>query len=238
MRRKKWRVYQLLVAAGLVKSKSEAVVLARQGKITVNGDEMQSLHYQVHPFKDDIRVNGKKIELKENRQYFILNKPAGIETTKESILRFLKGKVQAQTLNSFSPVGRLDKDTKGLLIITNDGRLGRRILNPKTKRWKKYIVGFEGKLTEEEAEQLRNGITINVEEKPYKTLPAQVTLGKDVHVSIVEGKKRQVRKMLQALGHPVHTLKRVAIAKLLLGDLKEGDVKEYTKEEMYKLLFE
>jgi pseudouridine synthase len=247
-RRKKWRLYQLIAASGLVKSKEDAVRLAREGKITVNENVMESLHYQVHPFKDDIRVEGKKIEFKENRRYFVLNKPKGVETTKQQMLKFLHGKVDDKEIRSFAPVGRLDKESTGLLILTNDGRLGRRVLDPLTKRAKVYRATVKGKITEEEAEKLRKGVRIMIEvnerPRPYTTLPAQVRIIRaaydqsEVELSITEGKKRQVRKMLKAVGHEVTRLQRVAIAKLQLGALKPGEVKEYPKDEMYRLLFE
>ena len=247
-RRKKWRVYQLLVAAGMVKSKEEAAELAHTGKITVNDTVMQSLYYQVHPFKDDVRIAGKKVELKENRRYFALNKPLDIETTKQNMLRFIRDKVPAQDLYSFTPVGRLDKNTTGLLIITNDGRLARRVLDPRTKRAKIYRTAVQGKLTEDDAERLRKGIVITLEDdegsRQYTTLPAQVRIIRagpaesELELSIIEGKKRQVRKMMRAIDHPVRKLERIAIAKLQLGRLTHGRVKEYAKDDIYRLLFE
>jgi pseudouridine synthase len=247
-RRKKWRIYQLLVSAGYLRSQDDAIDLARTGNITVNGKAMYSVDYQVHPFKDDVRVQGKKVEFKENRKYFALNKPAGIETTKENMLKYIKGKVPAEDLYSFTPVGRLDKNTTGLLIITNDGRLVKRVLNPLTKRVKVYRAVIVNKFTEEAADKLRTGITITLDDdegvRPYKTMPAQVSIVRsglresEVEIGVIEGKKRQVRKMLHALKHSVKELTRLSIAKLQLGDLKPGKVREYSKEEMYRLLFE
>lgn len=247
-RRKKWRLYQLLAASGSVRSREEAAELAHSGKITVNGTVMLSLFYQVHPFKDEVRVNGKKVVLKENRKYFVLHKPVLVETTKENMLRFIRDKVPEQDLYSFAPVGRLDKNTSGLLIITNDGRLSRRVLNPLTKRAKVYRAVVHGKLTEEHAERLRKGVTITLEDdegvRQYTTLPAQARIVRatpqesEIELSIIEGKKRQVRKMLKAIGHDVKKLARVAIAKLQLGTLKPGAVKEYEKDDIYRLLFE
>lgn len=247
-RRKKWRLYQILVASGIVKSKYDAAMLARAGKITVDGKIMESLHYQVNPFKADVRVNGKKVELKENRRYFVLNKPEGIETTKENMFKFLKGKVSVEILYSFAPVGRLDKDTTGLLILTNDGKLARKVLDPKTKRYKTYVAFVEGKISEEDCEKLRKGVKILVEdeegEHEYTTLPAKAIILKstitesELEISIFEGKKRQIKKMCKAVGHAVKKLKRISIAKLELGALKSGEVEEYSKEEIYRLLFE
>ena len=243
-RRKKWRLYQFLVACGAVKSKSDAALLAHSGKITVNGAVMESLHFQIHPFKDEVQVKGKKIEMKENRRYFVLNKPYGVETTKQNMLRFIRNRVGAEELHSFAPVGRLDKNTTGLLILTNDGRIGKRILDPKTKRLKVYVAKVKGMVTPAQARSLRNGVVIDVDGARYKTLPAVVDVVRAdarssiLTIEIYEGKKRQVRKMCEAVEHPVVMLKRVAIAKLRLSGLQDGAVKEYSKETMYKLLFE
>ncbi|PIN80373.1 hypothetical protein COV11_04150 [Candidatus Woesearchaeota archaeon CG10_big_fil_rev_8_21_14_0_10_30_7] len=128
---KKRTVYQILVEAGLVKSKKEALILARSNKIVLNDKTITSLHYQVNPRKSKIIVNGKELKLEDKRKYFVFNKPEDLVTTKENILPFLKGKVKSEDLFSFYPVGRLDKNTTGLLIITNDGRFGNKILNPK-----------------------------------------------------------------------------------------------------------
>jgi len=239
-RRKKWRVYQFLSSMGVVKSKKEAVELARSGKITVDGNVMESLHYQINPIKQIVAINGKRVELKENRRYFAFHKPRGIVCTKESVLEFFDVPEKA----SLTPVGRLDKDSSGLLIVTNDGRLVQRVLNPKTKRKKVYEVVVEGNISDDALQRLREGVWIKTvikdEEKKYKTLPAEVKEVKPntLHVSIIEGKKRQVRKMCEVAGCPVISLKRVAIAKLELGSIKPGEYKEYSKEQIYRLLFE
>lgn len=242
-RRKKWRIYQFLSSMGVVKSKKQAVELARAGRITVDGRVMESLHYQVNPVKQVIKVDGERIELKENRRYFVFHKPQGIVCTKESILEFFDVPEKA----SMTPVGRLDKDSSGLLIVTNDGRLVQRVLNPRTKRKKVYEVVVEGRMVDDAAQRLRDGVWIRTvirdEEKKYKTLPADVRImrtnkNSTLHISIIEGKKRQVRKMCEAVGFPVVSLKRVSIAKLALGKLKPGEYREFSKEDIYRLLFE
>lgn len=245
-KRRKWRIYQFLSSMGAVHSKEQAVKLARSGKITVDGEVIESLHYQINPVKQVIAINGKRVELKENRRYFVLNKPKGVVCTKADIIGFFHLPVDLK--NSLSPVGRLDKDTSGLLIVTNDGRLAQRVLDPKTKRAKFYEAVVKGDFTEADAQKLRLGVWIKTviddEEQDYLTLPAVVKVrskGKDrstVHIAIIEGKKRQVRLMLGAVGHKVISLRRIAIAKLKLGVLKPGEVKEYDKEAIYRLLFE
>lgn len=245
-RRKKWRVYQFLSAMGVVSSKEQAVSLARSGRVTVDGKVMQSLHYQVDPRKQVVAVDGKPVLLKENRRYFVLNKPEGIICTKDNILEFFD--LPLDVRNSLAPVGRLDKDSSGLLLVTNDGRLAQRVLNPRTKRKKLYEVVVDGDFSDDAMRKLREGVWIRTvidgEERMHKTLPAEVSIrskGKNqttVHISIIEGKKRQVRLMCRTVGYKVKSLRRLAIAKLKLGMLRPGKYKEFDKESVYRLLFE
>lgn len=240
-RRKKWRIYQFLSSMGAVKSKDEAAQLARAGKICVDGTPMTSLHYQIDPRKEKVTVNGKHVELKENRKYFVLNKPEGVVCTKAEIIRFFD--VPKDVKNSLTPVGRLDKNTTGLLIVTNDGRLARRVLDPLTKRYKWYAAKVDGILSEESLERLRKGVMIELEDngvvERYKTLPAKVHVEDDALImGIVEGKKRQVRKMCEAVRMSVKKLHRFKIANLELPKMKGGEYKEFSKDEMYALLFE
>ncbi|MBW3019219.1 hypothetical protein KY329_03480 [Candidatus Woesearchaeota archaeon] len=237
-RRRKWRLYTFLSSMGAVASKKEAQQLAKEGRITVDGSVMKSLDYQVNPRKQEIRIKGKRIELKENRKYYAFNKPLDIVCTKKEILKFFP---QEQSL---APVGQLDKNSTGLLIVTNDGRLTRMVLLPKTKRWKTYEVELDKAFTETAARELEKGVEIetiiNDKKQKYMTLPAKVKKisAKKIQISIMEGKKHQIKKMVTKVGYWVESLKRISIAKLKLGTLKPGKYKEYDKEEIYKLLFE
>jgi len=239
-RRKKWRLYTFLSSMGAVSSKKEAQELAAEGQITVDGAVMKDLSYQINPVKQAVLLKGKKIELKENRKYYIFNKPKDILCTKEEIQKFF----DVPEKKSLTPVGRLDKNTEGLLIVTNDGRLANRVMNPETKRWKTYEVTLDKPFTKEAAQQLEKGVEIitkiDDKETKYFTKPAKVQIiaPKKIHISITEGKKHQVKKMVTKAGYWVENLKRVAIAKLELGNLKPGKHKELSKEEIYKLLFE
>lgn len=240
---KKFRIYQLLVEAGLIKSKKEAVELARTGKITVDSQKIESLHYQINPKKRKLFLNGKEVQTITEQKYFILNKPKGVETTKENILKLVEQKkiVSQEFLPTLYPVGRLDKETTGLLIITNDRKLGNKVLNPEFKLKKTYIAKINRKITDFEIDNLRKGITISLEENgvfsKYKTKPAEINpKGEFVEVIISEGKKRQVRRMFEAINCTVIELKRIAIGKLHLGDLREGEFKEYKKSELYGFL--
>jgi len=247
-RYKKRTIYQIIVEAGLVESKKQAVDLARNEKIIVDGLPITSLHYQVNPRKSKITVNEKEIKLEDKRRYFILNKSKGVITTKENILKFLKGKVKDQELFSYYPIGRLDKDTTGLLIITNDGRLGNKILNPKQKIAKTYEAIVSGKLNDNAIEQLEKGVEISLEEDgkitKYRTQPAQIIIldFKDkqtrVEIIITEGKKRQIIRMFKSVNYRVIELKRTKIGRLELDNLNIGEVKEIPRQEFFKLVFE
>ena len=180
----KKRIYQLLAESGIIKSKKEAVQLARSGKIKVDGKEIQSLHYQINPKRRKLTAN--EIEVKPlQKKYFILNKPKGIETTKENIIKLAENKKIAskELLSSLYPIGRLDKETTGLIIITNEGKLGNRILNPKREIKKIYLVKTQRKINDGDAEKIRKGVTINLEENgiitKYKTKPAEILIKND-----------------------------------------------------------
>ncbi|MEK6857214.1 MAG: pseudouridine synthase [Nanoarchaeota archaeon] len=240
---KKFRIYQLLVEAGLIKSKKEAVELARTGKITVDGNKIESLHYQINPKKKKLLVNNKEVEIILEQNYFMINKPKGIETTKENILKLMEQKkiISQKILPTMYPIGRLDKETTGLLIVTNDRKLGNKVLNPEFKLKKTYVAKINRKINDLEIDKLRKGVVINLEENgiitKYQTKPAEINpKGEIVEVILSEGKKRQVRRMFEAIGCNVLELKRVAIGKLHIGELKEGEFKEYKKSDLYGFL--
>ncbi|MBI5066579.1 rRNA pseudouridine synthase [Candidatus Woesearchaeota archaeon] len=245
---KKRTIYQILVEAGLVKSKKEALDIVRSERIKVEDKIVTSLHFQLNPRKKKITLDDKEINLEDRRKYFVINKPEGVITTKENMLEFLKDFVGKEELYSFYPVGRLDKETTGLLILTNDGRFGDKVLNPKQKIPKTYEVTIKGQVHPEALEDLEFGVVIELEENgivtDYQTLPADVkVLSSDkvitkIEIKIMEGKKRQVRRMVEALGYEVLNLKRTKIGKLELGNLKPCEIKEIPRYEIYKKLFE
>src|SRR3989344_602885 len=247
-RYKKRTIYQIIVEAGLVESKKQAVDLARNEKIIVDGLPITSLHYQVNPRKSKITVNEKEIKLEDKRRYFILNKPKGVITTKENILKLFKGHIKNEELFAYYPIGRLDKNTTGLLLITNDGRLGNKILNPKQKIAKTYEAIVSGKLSDNAIEQLEKGVEISLEEDgkitKYRTQPAQIIIldFKDkqtrVEIIITEGKKRQIIRMFKSVNYRVIELKRTKIGSLELDNLNIGEVKEIPRQEFFKLVFE
>ena len=155
------------------------------------------------------------------------------------------------------PVGRLDVDSEGMLLLTNDTQLNHKLLNPKQEHWRTYWVQVEGDITDEAIQQLRRGVTIRIQKKDYKTLPAEagrlqaqeplpernppIRFRKSIPTSWIflrlqEGKNRQVRRMTAAVGFPTLRLVRVAIEALELEDMQPGDMREISKDQLYKLL--
>jgi 23S rRNA pseudouridine2605 synthase len=232
----------------LIKALTEAGIGSRrrmaeaikQGKVKVNDEIAESFNHPVNPEKDRILFNGQAIDLKPDKIIcLMLNKPEGIVSTasdekgRRTVLNILPEKYRHHRLY---PVGRLDIDTTGLLLITNDGDLTYRLTHPSFEYEKEYLVHIKGSLKTEEKRQLERGILL----EDGMTHPAKVreiTLSPfNYSVTIHEGRKRQVRRMFERLRHTVLALRRVRIGKLNLGDLKEGEIRALNAKEMAALL--
>ncbi|MCJ7604874.1 MAG: rRNA pseudouridine synthase [Dehalococcoidales bacterium] len=211
----------------------------KQGSVEVNGTVAESFNHPVDPARDSVYLNGQKISLKAEEVICImLNKPGNIVSTvtddrgRTTVMDILPAKFRKQRLY---PVGRLDMNTTGLLLLTNNGDLTYRLTHPKFEQEKEYLVRMDGKLLTAELRQLERGITL--EDGP--TYPAAVKrlFGPDYNYRIVihEGRKRQVRRMFQHLGHRVTALRRVRVGNLVLGDLAEGDARPLTNREVKAL---
>ena len=194
--------------------------------------------------RDHIKVDGKLLTRPEPKVYFIFNKPRGVVTSlsdpegRPTIREFLH-RVKYRVF----PVGRLDYDSEGLLLITNDGDFAQAILHPSHAVSKTYLVKVKGIVKAESIDKLRRGVSLG----DGMTAPAgvkRIRMGRAsednqwLQVSIHEGKKRQVRRMLEKVGHDVTKLKRVAVNGLKLGGLKPGDYRPLTSEEIGRLLQE
>jgi len=212
----------------------------RQGRVTVNGAVAESFNHPVNTARDRVTLDGKAVKLESGETVcLMLHKPAGVVSTardekgRRTVLNILPTEYRALRLY---PAGRLDADSTGLLLLTNDGDLTYRLTHPRFEHEKEYLVHIRGGLGAEEAGKLARGIRL--EDGP--TAPAQV---KEVSLppynyslTIHEGRKRQVRRMFEHLGHPVLALKRVRIGNLKLGELKEGEVRPLSKREIKSLL--
>lgn len=226
------RLHKYMAMCGVAsRRKSEQMIL--DGKVTLNGQLVTSLG-TAYEDGDLVKVEGKVIQLEEKHVYIMLNKPGDCVTTakdqfdRKTVLDYIK-----DVEERLYPVGRLDYQTTGLLLLTNDGDLAHKITHPSTHMTKTYIAKIKGQPREEALVAFRNGLMI--EDK--MTSPAQIRVLKEGHKSLVEviiheGRNRQVRKMLEKIGHPVISLKRSKIGDISLGNLKVGAYRHLTDEEI------
>lgn len=231
------RLQKILAKAGIAsRRRAEELILA--GKVKVNGKVIKELGFKADPERDLIEVNGNKIKINDEKIYILLYKPRGYVTTvrdpqgRPTVLQLLKD-VKTRVF----PVGRLDYDTEGLLLLTNDGELTYALTHPRYKVPKTYLALVEGVPEEEKLQALRQGVPL----EDGMTAPAQVRLaGKEgrrawLEITIHEGRKRQIRRMCQYIGHPVLFLKRSSFAFLNLKGLKKGGYRYLNSEEIRKL---
>ncbi len=215
-------------------TRERAIGLVKEGNVLVDKRRVTSEHFFIKE-KSLVEVAGKKLLIQKEKIYFMLNKPKGYvcqKTAKEkNVLELVKEK------NIFV-IGRLDKDTEGLLLLTNDGDYAHQVLSPEQHVEKEYYVILEKELDLESLHRLEVGIDIDLEDRIYKTKPCQVTKinAKEIKIKISEGKKRQIRRMFEAVGNNVLELKRISIGNLLLGNLELGKYKILSKEEAEKAL--
>lgn len=227
------RINKYIAQAGIA-SRRKADELILNGNVKVNGAVMREPGYDVED-TDKVEVNGRSIDNNSKKVYLLVNKPLNVITAvsddkdRETVMEIVKD-VDARVF----PVGRLDYNTTGALIMTNDGDLSYRITHPKYEMEKTYRALVKGVLSPEKASRLRKGVDIG----GFVTSRAKVKIIKGsshstvVEISIHEGKNRQVRKMFAAVGNPVQTLERIAIGEIRLGRLKQGHYRKLTKEEI------
>ncbi len=212
----------------------------KQGRVKVNDTVAESFNHPVNVRKDRITIDGQQVNLTSEKTIcLMLNKPPDVVSTvhdekgRRTALDILPQKYRNLRLY---PVGRLDKDTTGLLLLTNDGDLTYRLTHPKFENEKEYLVQIKGTLKNEEREALETGIRLEDGiTSPAKIMEVESSPPFNYSITIHEGRKRQVRRMFEHLGHPVLALKRVRIGSLSLGDLKEGDVRLLSKNSIERL---
>lgn len=218
------RLQKFMAQCGIASRRKSEEIIANK-RVKVNGTIVTELGYKIDPLHDVVKVDGKRIKHREKNIYIIMNKPKGYVTTvsdeysRKTVLDLVK-----DVKERVYPIGRLDYDTSGLLLLTNDGELAYKLIHPKFEVVKTYIATVKGKPTEEELEKFRNGLEID----RYITSDAEIEILSNtndksvVKIQIHEGKNRQIRKMCDEIGHPVTSLKRIAIGELELGTLKKG----------------
>ena len=227
------RLQKILSQAG-VASRRASEQLMLDGRVTVNGVTVRELGSKADPSHDDIRVDGRRVKLPQHHRYLLLNKPRGYVTTRSDPQRRptvvdLLGGVREYVY----PVGRLDFDTEGLLLLTNDGELAAQLTHPRHGVPRVYEARVLGEPDAHDVERLAKGVTI----EGRRTSPAEVKpLGPNVlRITIREGRNRQVRKMCEAIGHPVTHLKRVSIGPIKDTALKPGRWRDLSAAEVAAL---
>ena len=211
--------------------------IVKNGLVEVNGEVIKDSGLKVDPEKDKIVINGEEIVYRKYI-YLMMNKPAGVvsatfDNVDETVIDLLE--VEHQVFEPF-PVGRLDKDTVGLLLLTNDGELNHRLISPKWKVDKIYFAKIDKKVTEQDIKKFKNGITLD---DGYTCKEAKLEIqsasdeGSEIILTIQEGKFHQVKRMFEAVDKKVTYLKRIEFGTLPLDeDLEEGEYRELTDEEL------
>jgi len=233
------RIQKILSQAG-VASRRASEQLMLEGRVTVNGATIRELGTKADPSHDDIRVDGRRIKVVENHRYLLLNKPRGYMTTRSdperrpTVIDLLRG-----VKEYVYPVGRLDFESEGLLLLTNDGELAPALTHPSHGVARVYEVRVLGVPDDRDIGRISRGIVI----EGRRTAPAEVRLlphGRDAReatlsIMIREGRNRQVRKMCEAIGHPVTHLRRTAIGPIRDTTLKLGSWRDLSEDEVKRL---
>ncbi|MBI0576682.1 rRNA pseudouridine synthase [Neobacillus cucumis] len=220
-------------------SRKEVKQLLKSGAVKVNDVVVKDAKQHVEPNQETVSLNGEVIEYKEFI-YLMMNKPQGVlsateDNSCETVIDLLE--LEDQVYEPF-PVGRLDKDTEGLLLITNDGQLAHRLLSPKKHVPKTYFAVIDQEVTEEDVRAFTDGVTLD---DGYKTKPGELKILKsglrsDIELTITEGKFHQVKRMFEAVGKKVVYLQRISMGPLALDETLElGEYRELTEEEIQLL---
>ena len=220
-------------------SRSQVKEYIKKGRIAVNSTIINKPEFQVNELIDSVTCDSKPLQYNQY-YYYMLHKPAGVITaTKDAHEPTVMYLLSTAAGKNLSPVGRLDKDTEGLLLITNDGDLSHQLLSPKKHVAKTYYVECQGSISEEKLEKLRNGIDIGDDKN---TLPAKAELLSQsadsfcLHLTITEGRFHQVKRMIHAIDAEVTYLKRISMGSLTLDtNLPKGEYRSLTKEEIEQL---
>ncbi|MDO8525526.1 MAG: pseudouridine synthase [Candidatus Omnitrophota bacterium] len=218
-------------------SRRKAAGLVRDGKVKVGGKVEASPWYVVRE-GDAVSVNGRLLHSEKKRLYFVVNKPRGVTTTVEDAHALKKITDIVSEINTrVYPIGRLDKDSRGLIILTNDGDFCYRLTHPKFEIEKEYIATVKGSLDEPSLKRLKRGVFDEGEMLKVKSYSGVRESGgkTTLHLVIAEGKKRHLRRIFKVLGNPVIDLKRIRIGGLRLGDLKEGSFEKMDKDAICRL---
>lgn len=233
--KKKIRLNKYLSECGIA-SRRKSEELIKDGRVSVNGKIVTDFAYEVLLESDDVRVDGEKVK-PDQKIYFILNKPKGfITSTKDekgrnTVINLIK------TNKTIFPVGRLDYDTTGVLLLTNDGDFANALTHPSKKIIREYIAGLDKELTKEHRERLLKGITLDRRKSIFKRIyfPKKKSY-KIVGVEVLEGRNHFVKRMFNSLGYEVKSLERVKFGEFTVDDLPVGKSRKLSYTEIRKYL--
>ena len=221
-------------------TRSEVKKIVRTGSVTVDGNEVKKPETKIDEKLSIVSVDGRQIKYNKY-EYYMLNKPAGvISATEDKREKTVIDLIIERKRKDLFPVGRLDRDTEGLLLISNDGELAHRLLSPSKHVDKVYYAQIDGEVTIEDVEAFQQGVDIGEEKltRPAKLRVLKSGTQSEIELTICEGKFHQVKRMFQAVGKEVVYLKRLQMGTLILDEsLKPGEYRELTEQEIADLCF-
>ena len=215
-------------------SRSQVKTYISKGRVTVNGEIIKRPEYKISPENDIVNLEGEKVNYSQ-WEYYMLNKPAGcVSATEDKHFPTVVSFIEDAVRKDLFPVGRLDKDTEGFLLITNDGELTHRLLSPAYHVKKTYFVQVDQKIPDTTAGQFAEGVDIGDEKR---TLPADLKIlgDREAELTISEGRFHQVKRMFASVGCKVTYLKRISMGTLTLGTLEKATYRKLTEQELASL---
>lgn len=228
------RLQKYLARSG-VASRRNSEIIIQEGRVSVNNQTITKLGTTIDEMTDTIKVDGEIVNLIEEKIVLALNKPCGVITTMNDPQKrtAISDIVDTKKYPGIFPVGRLDMDTSGLLLLTNDGKLAAKLMHPSSLVKKTYVAQVKGRVEDKEIEHLRCGVDLG----DFVTSPAEVSAisPTTLKITIHEGKNRQVRRMCKTIGHEVMSLRRIKYANITLEGTKEGEVRRLSEEELRTL---
>jgi len=233
------RLQKVLSQAG-VASRRNAEIMIDEGRVEVNGELVTEQGRRVDPATDVVRVDGVRIPPPRRHAYFVFNKPRGVVCTmsddegRECIADYLHRQAKLRLYH----VGRLDTDSEGMLLLTNDGEFAQRMMHPSYELPKTYVVEVAGHVDRKIADRLKKGVMLEDGLIKADRVKVGLSTGGRTMVTVVlhSGRNRIVRRMFDAVGHPVRSLARVQIGPVRMGQLRAGDLRELTRDELGALL--